>query len=272
VYARPFLNQADQFNWALERAAVEQGWILRIDADEVVDAELLASLQAVRQTLPGAIRGYSMVRRIHFLGRTLRFGGLGSIRIVRLFAAGSGRSEQRWMDEHIVVDGVVGELDGLLIDHNLNSLSWWIAKHNQYASREVIDLCLPERSTDAAVPHGTARLKRWLKHAVFYRLPPTVAPALYFLLRYFLMLGFLDGRPGVHYHFHQAFWYRTLVQSKLDEVRLLRSAESITTAEALQRVTGYDVINTKPASALKSGSPTTSRPDREEIRSGSSMK
>jgi len=35
-----------------------------------------------------------------------------------------------------------------------------------------------------------------------------------------IQLGFLDGRPGLIYHFLQAGWYRFLVGAKLREMEL----------------------------------------------------
>jgi hypothetical protein len=58
----------------------------------------------------------------------------------------------------------------------------------------------------------------WLKR-VWSRLPLFVRPALYFTYRYFLRAGFLDGKEGFIFHFLQAYWYRLLVDIKLDEIR-----------------------------------------------------
>jgi hypothetical protein len=51
------------------------------------------------------------------------------------------------------------------------------------------------------------------------RLPLYVRPVLYFVYRYVLRFGFLDGKEGFVFHFLQAFWYRLLVDIKLDELR-----------------------------------------------------
>ena len=56
-----------------------------------------------------------------------------------------------------------------------------------------------------------------LKYA---QLPLFTRPILYFLYRYFVRLGFLDGKPGFVWCFFQALWYRMLVDAKLMEVFL----------------------------------------------------
>src|SRR5258706_346720 len=62
-----------------------------------------------------------------------------------------------------------------LVDENLRNLSWWIAKHNGYATREAIDLLnlehgLFDRERNAL--RGQARGKRWIKEGIYSRLPP----------------------------------------------------------------------------------------------------
>jgi hypothetical protein len=45
------------------------------------------------------------------------------------------------VDEHVKVPNEVSVVvKGTLIDHNLNDLGWWTAKHNGYAMREVYDI------------------------------------------------------------------------------------------------------------------------------------
>ena len=52
----------------------------------------------------------------------------------------------------------------------------------------------------------------------YYRLPLYLRPALYFGWRYFLRLGILDGKNGFIFHFLQAFWYRLVIDVRLEEL------------------------------------------------------
>ena len=74
-----------------------------------------------------------------------------------MFRYNRGRSEDRWMDEHIVVDGSEVQLSGELLDDNKKSLSWWIEKHNQYASREVVEILDAEYKFFARLTKRTFR-------------------------------------------------------------------------------------------------------------------
>lgn len=66
-----------------------------------------------------------------------------------------------------------------------------------------------------------AKLKRFVKERVYEKLPGGVRPLLFFLYRYVARLGFLDGKQGYYFHVLQGFWYRTLIDAKLDEVMRL---------------------------------------------------
>ena len=106
--------------------------------------------------------------------------------------------------EHVIVDGPTAELRNPLIHHNVESLSRYIQKHNEYSNWEASVLigAQPEREELPASPFGTqAQRRRWLKRKLF-RLPGS--PVLLFLYRYLFRLGFLDGVPGLIYCTFQA--------------------------------------------------------------------
>jgi hypothetical protein len=46
----------------------------------------------------------------------------------------------------------------------------------------------------------------------------------YGFLRYFILLGFLDGRAGFVFHFLQGFWYRLIIDAKIYERRIDKSS------------------------------------------------
>jgi glycosyltransferase involved in cell wall biosynthesis len=246
VLFNPWRNHATQFNWALDQLDEGTGWVMRLDADEIVSPALCAEI-AVR--LPGLgpeVEGVSVGRRMTFLGRTIRYGGLFPIRVLRMFRHGRCRCEDRWMDEHIKVVGAVVDFRGEILDDNLNSLTWWTAKHNTYASHEVVDILNLEyafmaRDTIAHLGGGQASKKRWLKERVYNRLPGGLRALTYFLYRYFLRLGFLDGREGLIFHVLQGFWYRFLVDAKLAEVRAYMEQQGVDATTGIRVILGIDV-------------------------------
>lgn len=225
VLENPWINYATQMNWGIDHVPEGTEWIMRLDADEYVTPELAEEIRTKMPNLSDTIDGVYVSRRMTFMRRPIRWGGIFPIRVIRLFKNGKGRCENRWMDEHILVPGDTEGFQGELIDDNHNSLAWWTEKHNSYSNREVVDLLNLEYGF---MPHETvadlskgqqAGVKRWLKESVYARLPGGGRAFLYFMYRYVFRLGFLDGREGTAFHVLQGFWYRYLVDMKLHEVK-----------------------------------------------------
>ena len=227
VLDHPFVNHARQFQWALDTAPIKADWIMRLDADEIVEPDLSAALATQLPHMEPDIVGINLNRKQVFLGRWIRHGGRYPIVLLRIWRRGHGRVEDRWMDEHIVVQGGrCVTIGGGFVDHNLKDLTFFTDKHNNYATREAIDRLSREfglSAGDKAVTRGAsstqARIKRYIKENLYNRLPAGIGPLGYFLWRYVPRLGFLDGREGLIYHFLQGFWYRFLVEAKVLELR-----------------------------------------------------
>jgi len=223
-YQNAWVNYSNQFQWALDHGDIKTEWILRIDADEYIEKNLKEEVTLALLDTPKDICGYYVRRKYVFLGKWIKYGAMYPIEVLRLWRRGAGRIEQRWMDEHIVLDqGTSGHLKGNIVDDNWNSVDWWIGKHNGYATREMLDLLnlkynflVVDDSMDRQ-ENGQAKVKRWLKQKLYANLPFFVRPLMYFLYRYFIKLGFLDGVKGFAYHFMQGYWYRSLVDLKMLE-------------------------------------------------------
>lgn len=245
VLVNPFVTQARQFNWALDQLPEDTDWIFRLDADEIVSPELAQSLEQNLTDLPATVAGASVTRRMSFLRRPIRWGGVFPVRITRVLRYGRGRSEDRWMDEHILLKGAEVHLDGELLDDTLQPLGWWINKHNTYASREVVEILDAEFGflgrNQLAAPKGRAGVKRWIKKNVYMRLPSGLRAFVYFVYRYVCRFGFLDGPQGTAFHVLQGFWYRYLVDIKLYEVKSAMKNENLDAVSAIQKVLGINL-------------------------------
>jgi glycosyltransferase involved in cell wall biosynthesis len=255
VIENPWINYATQINKAIAACEGKTGWLMRIDADEYLPAASAAGLRALLEQQPPDVAGVVIRRQIVFLGRRIRWGGIEPSWQLRLWRAGHGSCEQRWMDEHIVVTGKVVRSAIDLVDENLNSLDWWTAKHNRYASREVIDILASRGLLGANMDiqrHSAsmqAKLKRFVKERVYERLPGGLRPLVFFLYRYVARLGFLDARQGYYFHILQAFWYRTLIDAKLDEIMSMVQTRAVSVSEAVRLATGIDPGSAIPALA-----------------------
>lgn len=251
VYQRAWKNYADQFQWGLDNCPIDTEWVMRIDADECLDQTMVLNLKSELNSAPDNVSGLICNLRNVFLGRTIRFGGYDPLKLLRVWRMKEGRIESRWMDEHIVLSsGETKAASGEIIHNNLNNHKWWTDKHNNYADREMIDVISKKyalfefdkqiQKTD----NTSARVKRFIKEKIYNKLPYFVGPALYFIYRYILRFGFLDGKEGFAYHFFQAFWYRSLVDVRVLEAEQLISSTSLDRneiIEALERLTGHQI-------------------------------
>lgn len=225
IMQNQWTTHARQFNWALENAPIKTQWVLRLDADEYLTEELKQELKDRLPYFDGNITGGIFPLRRVFLGRIIRR-GMNPIKLLRLFRFGKAKSEVRFMDEHInLIDGCAVDFVNEFADDNLNNLSWWTKKHIGYAIREAVDLLDIEYNlTGSAVRDDNlgiskqAKTKRLAKHK-YAKQPLFWRSFAYFIYRYFLRLGFLEGKEGFLWHFLQGWWYRTLVDAKIYEIK-----------------------------------------------------
>jgi hypothetical protein len=127
--------------------------------------------------------------------------------------------------EHVIVDGPTAKLRNALIHYNVDSLSRYVLKHNEYSNWEarVLLQLASDVQEDGQVTAdlfgNQAQRRRWLKQNL-YHLPGS--PILLFLYRYLFRLGFLDGVPGLIYCTFQAV-QMFHSKAKIYELRMGRS-------------------------------------------------
>lgn len=210
VVQRPFDSYGEQRNWAIEHLPLRE-WQLHLDADEYLTPGLIDEINALHPD----VDGYLVPRKVRFLGRTLEHGALYPTWHMRLFRSGKGRCELRRYDQHFILDGASRRLHHPMIDDHRMPLGEWIARHNRWADAEAAELLDPrtEGVIEGRWLGNAIERKRALRRA-YNAFPPFLRPFLFFVYRYFLRLGFLDGMPGLIYIALQTFWYRFLVDAK----------------------------------------------------------
>lgn len=215
-------NHGIQFNWGLEHANISSKWILRLDADEYLSEGLKIRLENELESLSEDIAAIEMRRKLVFMGRTIK-GGSGKKYFTRIFRYGKGKSETKRMDEHIVVSGgQTVRWDEIFFDNNLNDLAWWTNKHNGYSIREAADLLdaeyhLSDSVSDGLLGNDAASARQ--KKSIYSKMPLFFRSFAYFIYRYLVRGGFLEGKEGFIWCFLQGWWYRTLVDAKIYEIK-----------------------------------------------------
>lgn len=233
IYQHEFITHAKQLNWALENLPLETKWVMRLDADERPTIELINELMEKLPNLSEEISGLYLKRRLYFMGKWIKHGGYYPTWLLRIWRRGKCYCEEKFMDEHMrVLEGRVLFMKNDIIDENRKNLHWWIAKHNEYATRETIDILnlkysfSIENRIDSNLFGTPEQRKRWLKEKLFANSPIFLRSFIYFIYRYFIRFGFIDGKEGLIWHFLQGFWYRFLIDSKIYEIKKKAVAEN----------------------------------------------
>jgi len=224
VVEHPFENYSRQRNWALEYLPLRHDWVLHLDADHRLTDALKSSLHEVfSKPLPDGLNGFMVSRRTIFMGKWIRFGGHYPVYHAVLFRKNKGACEDKRYDQHFRVEGNLQKLRGDILDIVADSLSRFTERHNLWSTFEAEEIALGgvPGNNDLVQPRalGNAMQQRRFLKSLYERLPLFVRPMMYFLVRYFLRLGFLDGRRGLIFHFLQGFWFRFLIDAKVYELK-----------------------------------------------------
>ena len=216
-------NQAEQFNWALDNLPITTEWILRLDADEYLLPGLIEELLEKLPVIPESVSALSLSRARAFCGKILHHGIVNNIRIIRIFRKGKARYEKRLMDEHLsVLSGETIDMKNQFVDDNRMPIGLFIDKHNGYATREAALLLDAEyhltNMDSLPQDYGREVEKKRTQKARYARMPLFWRAFGYFVYRYIIKLGFLDGKEGFLWDFLQGWWYRTLVDAKVYEI------------------------------------------------------
>lgn len=216
-------NYARQFNWGLDNLPTQSNWVFRLDADEYLTDELIQEINQKFHSIDEKTSGISFERKMVFMDKMITR-GMPKMDMLRLFRKNHGRCEDRWMDEHIsLFEGEIVQFDNYFVDHNLNTIGWWITKHNGYSIREAIDLLNIELNfldydyqENKLSKEAESKRRKKIKYA---KSPLFLRSFIYFIYRYFIKIGFIEGKEGFLWHFLQGWWYRTLVDAKIFEIK-----------------------------------------------------
>jgi glycosyltransferase involved in cell wall biosynthesis len=225
IYQHKFINNGKQFQWALDNVDIRSEWIMKVDADEILTDELIMEINNLN-IIDSCINGFKINCRVYFLQKWIKH-GVYPLCLPRIIRKNFGFMSDSYMDEHLMLRSGHWEfLRNDFIDFNLNSLTWWINKHNNYASREALMRFM----------YIQERYSGFKKNKIIYlKIPPIIRGFVYFLYRYFLRLGFLDGFRGFYWHFLQGFWYQILIDAKLYQMVGDAKRNKLTTEEIIKK-------------------------------------
>lgn len=157
-------------------AAAKNDWILSLDADEAIDAELQESLLQLTTTNDAVV--FNIRFKNFFCNKWIRFGEWGFDAHIRLF----NRKKVQWnnvtVHENLVFpeDVKIMKLKGHILHYTVHNLKEYADKTNSYARMNA------KKYADAG------------KRSNFFK--QCFSPLFAFILHYFFQFGFLDGAEG----------------------------------------------------------------------------
>ncbi len=223
--SHPFETHAKQWNWALQNLPISTEWILALDADQRVTPEMQEELGRTLPKTPADVAAYYLPRKQFFRGRWIRFGGYWPKYLLKLFRKGAAWSdEQELVDFRFYVRGKTRLLNHPLIEQNEKEwqIVFWLEKHLRFVQLRAQEEYLRrhQKNSWAVQPSllGTPdqRILWWKQR--WYVFPPLLRPFPYFLYRYILQLGILDGWEGFLFHFLRCFWFELMIGVRLKEI------------------------------------------------------
>lgn len=227
VLQNKFTNHPKQWDFALTKCPIQTEWVICLDADQIISDELKALLLDFNPSDYESINGIYFNRKNYFKGKWIRFGGYFPKYMLKMFRLSAGKSDlNENMDHRFIVEGkTIIWKKGYLLEENLkeNEIRFWIEKHNKYsdlvAKEEFERLNKIRKQATTGNLLGSPDQKIAFFKNIWWKMPLYLRPFIYFFYRYVIKLGFLDGKSGSLFHFLQAFWFRLIIDIKLDELR-----------------------------------------------------
>ncbi len=185
VFQRAFDNHRNQWEFGLKETGITTPWVLALDADYVVSAELVAELEQLRPDAGTA--GY----RANFIycinGKRLRSGIYPPVTV--LYRRDAASYVQDGHTQRVAVQGTIGELRGQLMHDDRKSLRRWFRSQSRYTELEAQKL-LAADPTELGLAD---RMRRWV----------VVVPPVMLVYCLIVRGGVLDGWQGFYYAFQR---------------------------------------------------------------------
>jgi len=220
VHEHTFLNWADQRNWMLENCQIRNEVVYFLDADEYVKPAFVAELRDILdRNVP-----FDSIELWHdyiFLGKSINH-AYGHPWVGRIFKREGLKFRSEGAREYANKKGTCIRMKNPYIHHDRKPLTAWLEKHIRNADREAAHYLgeEPFRFSSLRGMSRQGKIRLLVRHYLYDKLPLPLRPFFYFVYRYFVKMGFLDGLAGLTFCYLHAFWYHSLIGIKIWERRI----------------------------------------------------
>ena len=132
IVQRPFDSHARQWRFAVEETGIASDWILRLDADYMVEPALRDEIADLKPDASTA--AYEIAFTYCIDGRPLRASLYPALPV--LFRRGRGRFVQDGHTEKLAIDGPVVKLSNRLLHDDRKTLERWLQSQARYQAQE----------------------------------------------------------------------------------------------------------------------------------------
>lgn len=227
VMFNKFVNHPQQWKKALEIFDINTPWTIGLDADQVITPSLFNKLAKFENShISTKVNGIYFNRHNYFRGKRLKYGGYANKFLLKMFRTGIGYSDTNEnMDHRFVVPGeTLIWKDAILKEENLkeNEINFWLEKHLKYSdlvAEEEIERRSKERG-QTVMPNlfGNPDQRVAFYKSLWWKMPLYTRPFVYFIYRFVFKLGFMESKEGRIFHFLHAFWFRMIIDFKIENI------------------------------------------------------
>ena len=182
IVQRPFRNCGEQYAWAFKNLPIKTEWVFIMAQDERFSSSLVTALHKVfDEGIPDDVDGYTVKWRLWFMGKPLH----AVVDNFRLLRRGKCRITQASCNEHMVAEGRVLHLNGVLEHKDTLNLHQWYEKQNLWTTLEAIGRIKDNLEDEKRTPFGTKLQRKMFFKRLFNRLPGgKVIMFWYYLLKF----------------------------------------------------------------------------------------
>jgi glycosyltransferase involved in cell wall biosynthesis len=224
VTKRKFDTFSAQRNFGVRELPYKHAWLLMVDADERIPAELAAEIEQFLATPLAEVAAARIRRRDFWWGTWLKHAALSpfSVRLFRRDAAHFTRE----INEVLNINGKIADLSQFFDHHSFSKgLHHWFDKHNLYSDMEaqlIADGRSIEPSWRTALFDENRNTRRVHQKALFYKMPARPFIKLFYML--VIRMSFLDGWAGIRYSILQCV-YEYMIVLKTKEILAERAEQ-----------------------------------------------
>tara|TARA_R110002124_G_scaffold148877_1_gene314543 strand:+ start:296 stop:1051 length:756 start_codon:yes stop_codon:yes gene_type:complete len=201
--ARVFYNKFEGYGSQKQFAVAKttNNWVLSLDADEILNEELIQAIPKALQTNKDNVTAYFIKGQHVFMNKKFKYGSQSNRYYLRFFDKTKGHFNAEAVHESIITAGKKEKLNGSFLHYSYESLEDYFAKFNRYTSL-----------------YAKGKAEKNKKYSLLHIV---LKSNFEFFKIYFIDRNFMNGIAGFYWSLFSAF-YVTVKCVKTNELQCLK--------------------------------------------------